>query len=113
MVTLKPGEAIKRSWDINLIFDFKTPQEYTLDAAFYLIWFQEEETVYKLENGFSHAITSDMAPVTVVEVESFISRKLWTEYHVDLKDPEDGHGHTHYIGTYYYPCTEAQADTIK
>jgi hypothetical protein len=52
MVTLKPGEAIKRSWDINEIFEFETPQDYTLDAGFYLIWFQEEETVFKLENGF-------------------------------------------------------------
>ncbi len=86
MVTLKPGEAIKRSWDINLIFDFETPQDYTVDAGFYLIWFQAEESVFKLENGFSHTITSDMADVSVVEVESFVSRKLFTQYYYNVTD---------------------------
>jgi len=104
MITLKAGEAIKRTWDINEIFDFEIAQDYTIDAGFYLIWFQGEETVFKLENGYVHPITSEMTPVTVVEVESLISRKLFTQYYYNVTD--DGVTMHHHIGTSSYPCSE-------
>ncbi len=120
MITLKAGEAIKRTWDINEIFDFEIAQDYTIDAGFYLIWFQGEETVFKLENGYVHPITSEMTPVTVVEVESFISRKLSdpftprklqnNTYYQDIIIGTSSY--RHYIGTYYYPCTEKEAGFI-
>jgi len=122
MITLKAGEAIKRTWDINEIFDFEIAQDYTIDAGFYLIWFQGEETVFKLENGYVHSITSEMTPVTVVEVESFISRKLSdpitprklqnnaSQYYQDITSGSSTY--RHYIGSYYYPCFSYEASII-
>jgi hypothetical protein len=121
MITLKAGEAIKRTWDINEIFDFEIAQDYTIDAGFYLIWFQGEETVFKLENGYVHSITSEMTPVTVVEVESFISRKLSdpitprklqnaSQYYQDITSGSSTY--RHYIGSYYYPCVNYEASII-
>jgi hypothetical protein len=51
-----------------------------------------------------------MTLVTVVEVESFVSRKLFTQYYYNVTD--DGTTMHHHIGTSSYPCSETQANNI-
>ncbi len=83
-----------------------------MDAGFFFLWWGlDDEQV--LENAKTHVIISDMLKIDVIEIESFVSRKLYTPYTFTVSDSGSNVSKVQIVGTSSYQCDSTQDATVK
>jgi hypothetical protein len=83
-----------------------------LDSGFFFLWWGLDDE-HVLDNAKTHVIISDMIKIDVVEIESFVSRKLYTPYTFTVSDSGSNVSKTQNVGTNTYQCNSTQDATVK